>query len=122
MFTTRKVKGKTVVEISVKDMDSSIATAFRNYLVDAIEGTPDAIVILDFSKVRFLDSTCLGALLAAYRQTGSNRKLVLAAPQPSVENVFTVARVSRAMLILGSVDGALGLIPEQWPLNQPGRH
>ena len=115
-FKNRWVGDNLVVTISNKDLDSSVATAFKEHLIDAFEGNPDRIVILDVSKVRFFDSSCLGALFAAFRQTGSNAKVVLAGAKESVEQVFEVARVSKVMPIVRSLDQATQITSAEWPL------
>ena len=115
-FKNRWVGDNLVVEISNKDLDSSIATVFKEHLIDVFESNPDRIVILDVSKVRFFDSSCLGALFAAFRQTGSKAKVVLAGANDSVEQVFQVSRVTRVMPVVPSLDQATQINLGDWPL------
>jgi anti-sigma B factor antagonist len=116
MFKNRKVGAKTVVEVQAKDLDSILATDFKNHLIETLDSVPESITVVDLSKVRFLDSTCLGAMFAAFRQTGSRHKVVLAAPQDAVKYVFDMARVARVMPVFASLDDALALTPENWPI------
>ncbi len=48
----------------------------------------DSRVILDLSSVKFIDSSGLGAIVAAMKQLGSGRRLDLAGLTPVVEKVF----------------------------------
>ncbi len=115
-FKNRWVGDNLVVTVSNKDLDSSVATAFKEHLLDVFENNSDRIVILDFSKVRFFDSSCLGALFAAFRQTGSNAKVVLAGAKDSVEHVFEVSRVTKVMPVVASIDQATRINLSEWPL------
>jgi len=113
----RKVGEVTVVEVHSKDMDASIASEFKEFLIDLFQKEPTATVALDFSKVRFMDSTCLGALIAAYRQTGSNKRLVIAEAQGAVQHMFKVARLSKMMPVVETLYEALALKASDWPSN-----
>jgi len=115
MFRDRMIGNTRVVEINTKDLDSGVATAFKDHLVSAFETAGDSVVIVDFAKVRFMDSSCLGALLAAFRQTGSAAKVVLSAADDSVAQVFRIARLEKVMRVAESLDQGLDLGPECWP-------
>jgi len=114
-FKNRRVDKRTVVEVDTRDLDASIATDFKNYLIHLFEQEPEAAVIVDLSKVRFIDSTCLGALLAAYRHNGSAKKLAVAEPQEPVQHVFKMARLAKAMPIYETVVEALLMTSGEWP-------
>ena len=114
MFQDRMIGNTRVVEINIKDLDSSVGTAFKDHLISAFEAADDLIVILDFAKVRFLDSSCLGALLAAFRQTGSATKVVLSGAEGAVAQVFQISRVEKVMRVAESLDQALDFGPEKW--------
>lgn len=115
MFRDRMIGNTRVVEINIKDLDSGVATAFKDHLVSAFEAANGSVVIVDFAKVRFMDSSCLGALLAAFRQTGSAARVVLSAPNDPVAQVFRIARLEKVMRVAESLDGGLDLGPESWP-------
>lgn len=113
-FKNRRIGGNLVVEISNKDLDSSVATEFKEHLIDVFEDNPENIVILDMSKVRFFDSSCLGALFASFRQTGSNAKVVLAGADDAVDHVFQISRVTKVMRVVPSLDQAMQMTPSDW--------
>jgi len=118
LFNNRQLGTKTVIEINRKDLDSSVATELKNHLIETIKGDEDAITVVDLSNVRFLDSSCLGAFLAAFRQLGSNRRIALAGAQETVGHVLDVARVGRVMAITPSVEEALSLNADSWAISR----
>ena len=59
----------------------------------------------------FLDSSGLGALVAAMKLIGPRRGLELAALQASVERVFRLTRMDTVFTIHRSVADALGPMP-----------
>ena len=117
LLKKRKVGEVTVIEVHAKDLDATVASEFKDFLIDLFEKEPTATVALDFSKVRFMDSTCLGGLIAAYRQTGSNKKLVIAEAQGAVQHMFKVARLNKMMPVVETLYEALALKSSDWPAN-----
>ena len=117
LLKTRQVGEVTIIEVHSKELDASVASEFKEYLVDLFEKEPTATVAMDFSKVRFMDSTCLGGLIAAYRQTGSNKKLVIAEAQGAVQHMFKVARLNKMMPVVETLYEALALKRSDWPAN-----
>lgn len=117
LFKNRQVGEVTVVELQSKELDASVASEFKDFLIDMFEKEPTATVALDFSKVRFMDSTCLGGLISAYRQTGSNKKLVIAEAQGAVQHMFKVARLTKMMPVVDTLYEALALKRSDWPSN-----
>lgn len=115
-FKNRRVGANLVVEISNKDLDSSVATELKEHLIDVFEEDPETIVILDMSRVRFFDSSCLGALFAAFRQTGSSAKVVLSGAQEAVEHVLHISRVTKVMRVVPSLDQAMQMTPADWSM------
>lgn len=66
-------------------------------------------IVLDMSRVTYLNSTGLSALvsLAARINLGESR-LILAAPTPFVANVLELTKLSRFFEVAKSVDEAIG--------------
>ena len=115
MFRDRMIGRTRVVEIDTMDLDCGVATAFKDHLVSAFEAAGGAVVVVDFTKVRFMDSSCLGALLAAFRHTGSAAKVVLSAANDSVAQVFRIARLEKVMRVAESLDQGLDVGADTWP-------
>ena len=60
-------------------------------------------VVLDLSEVVFIDSSGLGAIVAAMKQLGGTRRLDLAGLTPTVDRVFRLTRMDSVFTIHGSV-------------------
>ena len=87
----------TVVRLECDFLDTQNAPALKYELKRLLEsGT--RMVIVDFSPVRIVDSTGLGALLAAARVAGL---------QPQVRETFDLARMSRIFAIFPTQAEAL---------------
>jgi anti-sigma B factor antagonist len=76
-------------------------------LGEAAEELPERLVI-DLREVDFVDSTALGALIAARRGLGSTQ-LVLAAPGPDVRRALDVSGLAAHFEVADSVEDALAL-------------
>jgi anti-anti-sigma factor len=65
-------------------------------------------LVVDLSAVDFLDSSALGALVAAHRSlTESGGSLCLACPRPHISKIFRITRVSDVIAMYDSVDDAI---------------
>ena len=63
--------------------------------------------MLDLSRVGFLDSSGLGAVVAVMKLIGPNRKLELAGLTPNVDKVFRLTRMDSIFTIHPSVEVAI---------------
>ncbi|MGH1331584.1 MAG: STAS domain-containing protein [Paracoccaceae bacterium] len=86
--------------ISVKEsrIDAAVAIQFKDSVRALTEGAPDR-VILDMTAVEFLDSSGLGAVVAAMKLLGADRKLELAGLSATVEKVFRLTRLDKVFTI-----------------------
>jgi anti-sigma B factor antagonist len=69
--------------------------------------TPLPRVILDLSRVSFLDSSGLGAVVAVMKLLGPGRRLELASLTPTVAKVFRLTRMDTVFTIHDSVPHGL---------------
>ena len=88
-------------------IDAAVAVLFKDEM-RRLTGGAKARVVLDMASVGFLDSSGLGALVAAMKQLGPDRRLELAALAPAVDKVFRLTRMDTVFTIHESADGALG--------------
>lgn len=79
-------------------IDAAGAIQFKDRMRELTQ-TPDLRVILDMSKVAFLDSSGLGAVVAAMKALGPGRKLELAELTGTVEKVFRLTRMDSVFTI-----------------------
>ena len=95
--------------ITVADdrIDAAVAIQFKDRIREMTEDGPGRI-LLDLSSVNFLDSSGLGAVVAAMKQAGPGRKLELAGLTPMVEKVFRLTRMDTVFTIHRDAAAATG--------------
>jgi anti-sigma B factor antagonist len=88
------------------DIDIHTAPEIRDRLAELRADGVRSIVV-DLSGVDFLDSSALGAFVAAHRDlAGSGGQLKLAAPRSHVRKVFRITRLAEVIPLFESVDEA----------------
>lgn len=90
--------------ITVKEdrIDAAVAIQFKDKMRELTEEGPMR-VLLDLSRVSFLDSSGIGAVVAAKKQLGPDRALELASLTPAVEKVFRLTRLDSVFTIYADV-------------------
>lgn len=88
-----------IVQVMESRIDAACAIEFKEAVREVAElpGTP---VILDLSRVGFLDSSGLGAVVAVMKMLGPQRPLQLAAVQPNVAKVLRLTQMDSVFKIL----------------------
>ena len=67
-----------------------------------------ALLAVDLSQVRFIDSSGLGALLAGYKNANlRHARLVLVGVQPRVQSMFELTRLHHVFEMVGGIDDVL---------------
>jgi anti-sigma B factor antagonist len=107
MELTSKYQGAYhVITVNAERIDAAAAIAFKEALRSATAGGMDR-VLLNLEQVRFIDSSGLGAIVAALKLVGPDRQLDLACLTPGVEKVFRLTRMNSIFQIyedLGDAD------------------
>ena len=106
-FEIREVGADLLIRVAEERIDAAAAVQFRDAMRDAAEGGQPRIV-LDLGDVKFVDSSGLGAIVAAMKHVGSDRRLELAALQPSVARVFRLTRLDEVMTVHADAAAAFG--------------
>ena len=96
-----------VVTVIAERIDSAIAIRFKDDMRAITQNGPNR-VILDLGHVHFVDSSGLGAIVAAMKHLGPGRKLDLAGLNPDVDKVFRLTRMDRVFAIHPDVQAATG--------------
>jgi anti-sigma B factor antagonist len=105
-LAVRQEGAVTVVRPAEARLDAMAAVMFKDRMKAALEGGA-ARVVLDMSGVGFLDSSGLGAVVAAQRFLRAGQALELAGLTGAVERVFRLTRMDRMFIIHSEVDDAL---------------
>lgn len=95
-----------VVTVNASRIDAAVAIQFKDSMRAETEGGAGR-VILDLRQVDFIDSSGLGAIVAAMKQLGAGRKLDLAGLTPTVESVFRLTRMDTVFSLFPTLDAAL---------------
>lgn len=91
---------ETAVILRVREarIDAAAAIRFKDRVRELTADMP-ARVVLDLQDVQFLDSSGLGAVVAAMKLLGPGSRLELAALTPAVERVFRLTRMDTVFAI-----------------------
>lgn len=87
-----------VVRVNAERIDAGVAISFKERMRQML-AHPSHRVILDMSRVTFLDSSGLGAVVAVMKMLDKDRVLELAALTPPVERVFRLTRMDRVFTL-----------------------
>lgn len=94
-----------VVAVREERIDAAVAIRFKDLMREQSGDAPPRVV-LDLGAVEFIDSSGLGAIVAAMKQM-DGRRLELAAVTPAVDKVFRLTRIDSIFTIHPSVEAAL---------------
>lgn len=100
----------TLIRVQAPRIDAPTALQFKEDMRTLTLRT-DGRFVLDLGQVDFIDSSGLGAVVAAMKQLRAGQTLELAALQPIVEKVFRLTRMNTIFTIHDTVDQALA--PDQ---------
>jgi anti-sigma B factor antagonist len=95
-----------IVSVEEARIDAAVAIEFKDAMRAETDSGPETVV-LDLSKVEFIDSSGLGAIVAAMKHMGKERRLALAGLTPTVERVFKLTRMDSVFSVFPTLEGAL---------------
>ncbi|WP_300549978.1 STAS domain-containing protein [Roseovarius sp.] len=87
-----------IITVAEARIDAAAAIKFKDKMRDATSQGP-AHIVLDLSNVTFVDSSGLGAIVAAMKQLNGERRLDLAGLTPDVAKVFRLTRMDTVFVI-----------------------
>lgn len=102
---THKVAGSNVVEVA-GEVELHNAELLRDELMRATE-TVNPCVIVDLSRVSFIDSTGVGVLVGAFKRVREIGTLSVVCPQRSVRRVFEITGLTQVFVLHQTVEEAL---------------
>lgn len=95
-----------VIRVAEPRIDAACAVQFKDGFRElADQGT--GRVLLDLDQVDFLDSSGLGAIVAAMKYLAPDRRLELAALTGTVEKVFRLTRMDSVFVLHSDIATAL---------------
>ena len=87
-----------VITANTTRIDASVAIQFKDQMRELANQTSERVV-LDLGQVEFIDSSGLGAIVAAMKLVGADRKLELANLTSTVAKVFKLTRMDTIFTI-----------------------
>ncbi|WP_339769428.1 STAS domain-containing protein [uncultured Pseudosulfitobacter sp.] len=106
MELSSKTEGQVhIVTVLSTRIDAAVAIEFKDAMRAETDNGPD-LVVLDLSSVAFIDSSGLGAIVAAMKHLAPQRKLALAGLTPPVDKVFRLTRMDSVFSLFPTLDDA----------------
>lgn len=96
----------TLLTPVVRRLDASVAMLFKQEVLATVQQGSRQL-ILDFSRVDFIDSSCLGALISILKSLSDGGQLVLCALNSNIKNMFTLTRMDRVFTLCNDRQEAL---------------
>lgn len=97
----RKAGEALVVQPLEDRLDARVATDFKERMAELIAGGYTKIV-LDLSKVEFIDSSGLGAIVSSLKRLGGRGDLVVCGLRETTMTMFKLTRMDRVFQLFGS--------------------
>lgn len=101
-----KVDGVAVAVVPVEELDASNAAEFKHDIAPILQA--NSKLVLDLSRLSFVDSSGLGAMLSCLRQlSAKSGDLKLCGMSKQVRSLFELVRMHRIFDIYGTRDEAV---------------
>ncbi|WP_431622416.1 STAS domain-containing protein [Enterobacter hormaechei] len=95
---TDRLSEVNIMTPSVRRLDASVAAGFKEAIAREI-GEDRKSLIVDFSKIDFIDSSGLGALVSLLKMMNGKGEMMLCALNPGIRNMFTLTHMDRIFRI-----------------------
>jgi anti-sigma B factor antagonist len=105
-FRFRRVDFATVVVSPDGALDLGSAPRLKRTLAE-LAGEHCTRIVVDLSRVTFMDSTALGVLVGIRRRLGQEGVVAIAAASPQALTLFEVTRLNRTFQMFPTVDAAI---------------
>lgn len=103
---TAKHEQVTLVMPVVRRLDASVSNKFKEAVQEMIRGG-DTELLIDFSRVDFIDSSSLGALVSILKSLNGKGTLALCAMNANLLNLFKLTRMDRIFMTFPTQEEAL---------------
>lgn len=103
---TERQAAVNILTPSLRRLDASVVAAFKEAFTHEI-GEDHKDLIVDFSKIDFIDSSGLGMLVSLLKMMNGKGEMMLCALNPNIRNMFTLTRMDRIFRIYPDRTSAL---------------
>jgi anti-sigma B factor antagonist len=97
-LVAEQINGTLIIHAAQDRIDAACAIQFKDLMRELTQAACPQ-VILDMSRVAFIDSSGLGAVVAAMKALGPERKLELSGLTATVQKVFRLTRMDTIFTI-----------------------
>jgi len=104
--TERSLDEHTSVLNVEGELDLAAAPSLKWALADIVQAGATQLVV-DLSRVTFIDSTALGVLVGAHRSLSAGARLAIACRHPDVLNIFELTGLDATFDIFPTLEDAL---------------
>lgn len=105
-FSVEKADGVAIVIVPAEELDAANTAEFKQDLAPVLDA--NAKVVLDLARVRFIDSSGLGAFLSCLRKLNEKRgDLKLCGLTSQVREAFGLVRMHRILDIYNTCEEAV---------------
>jgi anti-sigma B factor antagonist len=106
MLSTDLRQNILVIHVDENRIDASKAPAFKEEMTRCIDDGQNQIV-LDLSRVDFIDSSGLGALVSCLKRLGPKGSLAVAGATGAVSRLFSLTRMDKVFALHPNVEAAV---------------
>lgn len=106
LLAVTRENGVAVIAPTPKRLDAAVAPAFRQAVLQLVEGG-DTRLVLDLAGVEFLDSSGLGSMVSVLKALGSRGALAVCGVHGAVLSLFQLTRMDKVFVIVADRQAAL---------------
>lgn len=106
IINTERLPQTNILTPAIRRLDASVAATFKTSVLNEI-GNEHKDLIVDFSKVDFIDSSGLGMLVSLFKLMNGKGEMALCSLNPGIMNMFTLTRMDRIFRIYPDKNSAL---------------
>ncbi|MFY9212684.1 MAG: STAS domain-containing protein [Aestuariivita sp.] len=99
-----------IITVLANRIDAAMAIRFKEDMRQMTLSAPDRVIV-DLSEVDFIDSSGLGAIVAAMKQLREGQRLELAGLTPTVSKVFRLTRMDTVFSLFDTLEEAVAPRP-----------
>lgn len=97
----------TVVKPCERRLDAARAVGFKATMHEIVEKSGTAHIVLDMSRIDFMDSSGLGALIAVLKRMSPDNKFEVSGLTAPVQRVFDLTRMDHVFKVYKTIDDAV---------------
>ncbi|NLY43146.1 MAG: anti-sigma F factor antagonist [Clostridiaceae bacterium] len=108
MQVSFKTRNKTLIAEIEGELDHHTSVEIKDKIDKEINRKQYKNLILDFTKLTFMDSSGVGVIIGRYKNIQKrNGKMLIVNPNPQVNRIITISGVHKIVPVFSDMQGAL---------------